>query len=190
MHLVSLEHQQPRCSCTWCFSLLLHPGANCNDFVVRHHLKCFVSAFFVASGPHGVGRSQRERGCFFEGACGCCVSQGSSGIQGCQEMKWGGHIGRSGGIGKCNLNLWNEAIRMIWCSFSRRPFFMVWQKVLRRPDWRGHGTVKTELRIPMVSLQVGVIYIFEKCRCLNDFDGVSLILLWGLDPWPEKRPFG
>ena len=54
---------------------------------------------------------------------------------------------------------------------------MVWQKVLRRPDWRGHGTVKTELRIPMVSLQVGVIYIFEKCRCLNDFDGVSLILL-------------
>ena len=30
---------------------------------------------------------------------------------------------------------------------------MVWQKVLRRPDSRGHGTVKTELRIPMVSLE-------------------------------------
>ena len=38
-HLVSLCWQQPRCSCTWCFSVLLHPGANCNDFVVRHHVK-------------------------------------------------------------------------------------------------------------------------------------------------------
>ena len=85
---------------------------------------------------------------------------------------------RTCGIGKCILNLWNEAIRMIWRSFSRRPFFMVWQKVLRRSDWRGHGTVKTELRIPMVSLEVG-FNLFKEISMI--FDGLSLILLCGLD---------
>ena len=38
-----------------------------------------------------------------EGACGCCVSRGTSGIQMPGDEMRRKH-GRSGGIGKCNLN--------------------------------------------------------------------------------------
>ena len=114
-------------------------------------------SFFLASGPHRVGRSQRERGRFRKGVW-MLRSKGTSGIHMPGDEMRMNIYWRTCEIGKCILNLWNEAIRMIWRSFSRRPFFMVWQKVLRRSDWRGHGTVKTELRIPMVSLKVGFTF--------------------------------